>query len=90
MRYADAIRGAGDGCFLCYEDEKAYSLKEYLETRKGAALSFFIGPEGGYDPNEVLLAHEHQIPSVKLGNRILRCETASGFVLSCVAYATEL
>ncbi len=90
MRYADALRGAGEGCFLCYEDEKSYSLKEYLQTKNTGSLSFFVGPEGGYDPGEVRLAAECGIPSVRLGNRILRCETASGFVLSCITYATEL
>ncbi|MBQ9748937.1 MAG: 16S rRNA (uracil(1498)-N(3))-methyltransferase [Clostridia bacterium] len=91
MRYADAVRSATGERFLCYEDERAYSLRVYLEEIKEAkTLGFFVGPEGGYDPAEVRLAHECGIPSVKLGPRILRSETASGFVLSCIAYATEL
>ncbi len=90
MRYADAVRNATGENFLCYEDERAYSLKEYLGKKQGGTLGFFVGPEGGYEQSEVRLASECAIPSVKLGNRILRCETASGFVLSCIAYATEL
>ena len=93
MRYADAVRAAYGSTFLCYEDEKSYSLKEYLHdfAEKGEkTLGFFVGPEGGYAKEEVLLASERGIPSAKLGNRILRSETASGFVLSCMAYALEL
>ena len=93
MRYADAVRAAYGSTFLCYEDEKSYSLKEYLHdfAEKGEkTLGFFVGPEGGYAKEEVLLASERGIPSAKLGNRILRSETASGFVLSCIAYALEL
>lgn len=92
MKYADAVRSeanAGDA-FVCYEDERAYSLKTYLMEKPRGQLSFFVGPEGGYDPAEIVLANENGIPSVALGNRILRCETASGFVLSCVAFVTEL
>ena len=93
MRYADAVSAAFGSTFLCYEDEKSYSLKEYLHdfAEKGEkTLGFFVGPEGGYAKEEVLLASERGIPSAKLGNRILRSETASGFVLSCIAYALEL
>jgi len=40
-------------------------------------LSVFIGPEGGYSPEEVKLAVEHGIILVSLGDRILRAETAA-------------
>ncbi len=93
VRYAEAVKTCGEHAFLCYEDEKSYSLKEYMRefSEKGDhRLSFFVGPEGGYSAEEVALASEYAIPSVKLGARILRSETASGFVLSSIAYALEL
>ena len=93
MRYTDAIKTVDGPSFLCYEDERSYSLKEYLGEFVGMGekkLSFFVGPEGGYAKDEVDLALQNGIPSAKLGNRILRSETASGFVLSCIAYALEL
>ncbi len=93
MRYADAVKSCEENAFLCYEDETSYSLREYLfdfAKREEKTLSFFVGPEGGYAKEEVALALEHHIPSAKLGPRILRSETASGFVLSCIAYALEL
>ncbi len=93
IRYADAVKTAGENSFLCYEDERSYSLKTYLADlakRDGKTLGFFVGPEGGYAKEEVALAKEFGIPSVELGRRILRSETASGFVLSCIAFACEL
>ncbi len=93
MRFSDAVRSLTCASFLCYEDERAYSLKEYLaffKEKNESSLGFFVGPEGGYAPEEVSLAREHDIPAVALGNRILRAETAPLFVLSCVSYALEL
>ena len=93
MAYKDAVKTCGKDAFVCYEDERAFSLKSYLcdFSEKGAqTLSFFVGPEGGYAPEEIALARENGLPSVKLGPRILRSETASGFVLSAIAYAFEL
>lgn len=93
MRYTDAVKSCGENAFVCYEDEKAYSLKTYLEEfaeREGKELSFFVGPEGGYAAEEISLAAGHGVASVKLGARILRSETASGFVLSSITYAFEL
>ena len=93
MRYTDAVKSCGENAFICYEDEKSFSLKAYLQDfsqKERNSLSFFVGPEGGYAADEVMLAAEHGIPSVKLGPRILRSETASGFVLSSITYAFEL
>jgi 16S rRNA (uracil1498-N3)-methyltransferase len=93
MRYADAVKDVYGSAFLCYEDERSYSLKEYLHdfaNKDEKTLGFFVGPEGGYAKEEVLMASDQGIVSAKLGNRILRSETASGFVLSCIAYALEL
>lgn len=87
---------------FCYEGDGTVSLKTVLEDAKqriaaqdasdGKMLSaaIYIGPEGGYDTKEVALARDAGFPSVNLGRRILRCETASGFVLSCMTYAFEL
>lgn len=94
MRFADAVADChGREAFLCYEDENSLSLKAFLASRPDGGFSsigFFIGPEGGYAPEEVALARTLGIPSVGLGTRILRSETASGFVLSCLSYAFEL
>ncbi|MBQ3490094.1 MAG: 16S rRNA (uracil(1498)-N(3))-methyltransferase [Clostridia bacterium] len=93
ITYAEAVRTCEENAFICYENEKSYSLKQYLKEFSGkeaASLSFFVGPEGGYSDEEITLAAGKGIPAVELGPRILRCETASGFVLSSLTFAFEL
>ena len=93
MTFAQAVRSCGENAFICYENEKSFSLKSYLHTlseKNASVLSFFVGPEGGYSEQEVALAAENGIPAVELGPRILRSETASGFVLSSLTYEFEL
>ncbi len=46
-------------------------------THDTADLALLIGPEGGFSPQEVLLAQHHQIQSIRLGPRVLRTETAA-------------
>ena len=43
-------------------------------------LTFLIGPEGDFSDREIQLLQEKKIPSVSLGNRRLRTETAGIFV----------
>ena len=45
-----------------------------------------IGPEGGFDKEEISLAKENGIVSVTLGKRILRTETAPIAVGAAVLY----
>lgn len=49
----------------------------FEEIRKKENLSFFIGPEGGWSPEEEKLFTEHKIESISLGKTILRAETAA-------------
>ncbi len=48
-----------------------------LEVVHDATVHLFIGPEGGFAPEEVALAQEHGVRLVTLGPRILRAETAA-------------
>ncbi len=67
------------------------STGKYLESiRPGEAVSIFIGPEGGFTPEEVELAREAGIRPISLGNRILRTETAGLAVLSWLIYILEI
>lgn len=93
LRFPEAVkRAAGKNAFVCYEREDTVSLRQYLESFAGpkhGELSFFVGPEGGYSENEMEQVRAAGVASVKLGSRILRCETASGYVLSCISYVFE-
>ncbi len=59
-------------------------LKSTLQAPQNIIL--FIGPEGGFTDNEVLLAKEMGFISLGLGPRVLRTETASVSVLSILQF----
>lgn len=92
MKFADAVmHAAQDECALiCYEGEGTKPLGELLPLDPPATLSFFIGPEGGFDLSEVALAEQHGLLLAGLGRRILRTETASAFMLSALTFAYEM
>jgi 16S rRNA (uracil1498-N3)-methyltransferase len=48
-----------------------------LRFEQNAPVTLLIGPEGGLSQDEILLAKKHQFIPIKLGNRILRTETAA-------------
>lgn len=76
---------------FCNEREEATSLKDVLKNEKiDGAIAVIIGAEGGFSAREADYIIEAGAKSVSLGKRILRCETAPTFVLSCIAYETEM
>lgn len=58
-------------------------------VRPGQSVAVFIGPEGGFEPEEVALAQEAGFRPVSLGGRILRTETAGLYVLSVLGYLLD-
>lgn len=71
---------------LPYESEKDLSLKNILDNTDRKNINIIIGPEGGFDESEILLANEKDINIVTLGPRILRTETAPLATLAAVMY----
>jgi len=75
-----------------YEEERNGSLKELLRQYGGAAqtnnggIGIIIGPEGGFEAEEVEMAARSGFQSVTLGPRILRTETAGLAVASIIMY----
>lgn len=64
--------------------------KEIIEgLQPGEDVAIFIGPEGGFEEEEVKLASESGIEPITLGKRILRTETAGMTVLSWIMYRLE-
>ena len=76
--------------FMCYEDEAALTLKELISGCGQNDFSFIIGPEGGFSEKEAQACRDSGIKTVGLGKRILRTETASGYVLAALSYEKEL
>lgn len=82
---------APDVCFMCYEDEDGLTLKKLVRgAAENACYRFIIGPEGGFSEKEAQTCRENGVFTVGLGKRILRTETASGYVLACLSYEKEL
>lgn len=76
---------------FCYEGEDTLTIKEALrKTKISGDVSVIIGSEGGFSQKEAELLREKGAISVGLGKRILRCETAPTFALSCISYELEL
>ncbi|PKM63175.1 MAG: 16S rRNA (uracil(1498)-N(3))-methyltransferase [Firmicutes bacterium HGW-Firmicutes-21] len=76
-------------CFICYEGSETIHIRDYLREKKPRKIAFLIGPEGGLSTGEIRTAGELGIPLIGLGGRILRTETASGFVLSAISILLE-
>ena len=76
-----------DICFAPYECEKKTTLRNVLTEKKlPKKVGFIIGPEGGFDKTEIEKIASAGIPTVTLGKRILRTETAGEAVLSMIMY----
>lgn len=72
-----------------WEGERACSLRQWLDGQKTdnqPQISIFIGPEGGFAPDEIETASRADIKAVSLGRRILRTETAGPAVLAMLIY----
>ena len=91
ISYSDAIKEISekDIGFICYEGDGTKSITEILKGEP-ESIGFLIGPEGGIAEKEVSLAKENEIELCGLGKRILRTETASGFVLAAASVLLEL
>lgn len=61
---------------LPYELESTNKLSE-ISVDKNKDYIIFIGPEGGWTKEEIILAQKNNVLLVSLGNYILRTETAS-------------
>lgn len=64
--------------------------KQLIESVKpGQRIAIFIGPEGGFDPEEIRTATEAGIHPITLGKRILRTETAGFTTIAWLMYQLE-
>jgi len=97
-----AIARAADLRFLPWEGEKTRNLwnfrenhenrltvSEVTESGRRPTIAFLIGPEGGFSPEEAGEALAEGIPTITLGRRILRTETAGPAVLAQLSLLFE-
>jgi 16S rRNA (uracil1498-N3)-methyltransferase len=62
---------------LAWESEERLSLSELFEREKIEKANIFIGPEGGFENDEIDLAKSLNFITASLGENILRIETAA-------------
>ena len=58
-------------------------------VKPGEQVAIFIGPEGGFEDEEVAQAENQGAQAITLGRRILRTETAGMAVLAMLGYVLE-
>ncbi|HIT89832.1 MAG TPA: 16S rRNA (uracil(1498)-N(3))-methyltransferase [Candidatus Merdenecus merdavium] len=64
--------------------------KEVISNIKpGQNIGIFIGPEGGFEEEEIALGEENGFSPITLGKRILRTETAGLAILAILMYHLE-
>ena len=93
VRLADILPEIKDYtmALFCYEGERAVSIKQALEGKRGVeSIAVIVGAEGGFSDSEAKALTEAGAMSVTLGRRILRCETAPDYALAAISYALEL
>ena len=93
MTYKQALEFAKQLDVKLIPYELAKGMKEtreiLSEIKPGQSVGIFIGPEGGFTPEEIELAMAHQVQPITLGKRILRTETAGMTVLSILMFLLE-
>lgn len=99
MSYKEALAYAANmDCRLVpYEMEESLDGASGMEgTRKlieaikpGESVAVFIGPEGGFEEEEIQSAAAQGMKPITLGKRILRTETAGMTVMAWIMYQLE-
>ena len=93
MNYREALEYASsvDVFLLPYEHAQgmAQTRKVLSSIRPGASVAILIGPEGGFEEEEVSSAQNRGAQVITLGRRILRTETAGPAVLAMLNYVLE-
>lgn len=87
LEYAKAL----DVILIPYElaEDMERTRKAVYGIKPGQSVGIFIGPEGGFEEQEVNKAMEQGAHAVTLGRRILRTETAGMMLLSVLGFCME-
>lgn len=93
MSYKEALEYARELDVVLIPYELATGMKATKQVigsiKKGDSIGVFIGPEGGFEHEEVEQALEIGAKSITLGKRILRTETAGLTTLSLLMFQIE-
>ncbi len=77
---------------LPYENKEGMSstAKAFKKIKCGMRVGVMIGPEGGFEDEEIELATQNGFEIISLGERILRTETAAITALSALMLYSEI
>jgi len=75
-----------DNKIICTIQDIGVNLKDISKRCKYNSLAFAIGPEGGFSEEELNLACKKDWSPVRIGNVILRTETATIAMLGILCY----
>ncbi|MBQ3665861.1 MAG: 16S rRNA (uracil(1498)-N(3))-methyltransferase [Lachnospiraceae bacterium] len=93
MTFGEALEYAKtlDLKLIPYENFKdmTETKKVMKKIKKDMSIGIFIGPEGGFDEQEIERAMEYGIERISLGKRILRTETAGLMIISVIMFELE-
>jgi 16S rRNA (uracil1498-N3)-methyltransferase len=93
MSLKEALKYAKDLDVVLIPYELAEGMKEtkqiISEIKPGQSVGIFIGPEGGFEREEVEMAITEGANAITLGKRILRTETAGLTTLSVLMFHLE-
>ncbi len=94
LTFTEALEASKELDVLLIPYELEEGMKETARIieaiRPGQSVGIFIGPEGGFEEEEVELAKKAGASAVSLGKRILRTETAGLMALSVLIYKFEI
>ena len=76
----------GEGLKLLLWEKEGEPLKKTLQSHLSKRIYAMVGPEGGFTEGEVKLARERGFIPIKLGQRILRTETAAITLIGILQY----
>ncbi len=77
-------RGAGDLSLMPSEKEQKRTIREACQGHTAGTVHILVGPEGGWEMDELALAERLGAKTVRLGPTLLRSETASLVATSLV------
>jgi 16S rRNA (uracil1498-N3)-methyltransferase len=91
--FVEVLKAAGevDLALLAYEGERETTLRRALAALPAPPkrILIIVGPESGLTDSEVKAACKAGVPTVSLGLRILRTETAALVMVSQILFALE-
>ena len=75
-----------EGLMIVLWEKEGENLKSVLRQHRTQKIYVMVGPEGGFTGEEVKLAKKKGFIPVKLGQRILRTETAAIIMVGILQY----